>query len=585
MQQNMLDTASWWIENDPCKETTAEVEDLLAKQDIETLQERFGSTLSFGTAGLRGVLGAGTSRMNEFMVARVTQGLATYLESKFKDETLIRIVIGYDGRHGSLPFSRVVAEVFAGAGFEVHLFEDVIPTPLVSFGVRFLNAHAGIMITASHNPPQYNGYKVYWANGAQIIPPHDSGIAEEFKKVTSYKQISRVPFEQAKADGYIHFLGSEMTETYLNCIGKLRLPALPGNHETLKVVYTAMHGVGAPLALNALRRRGINHLIPIKEQCEPDPNFSTVTFPNPEEKGALDLALRRAAVEGADLVLANDPDADRTAVAVPIGSGRYVQLSGNQVGTLLGHFILAGLQKEGKITGKELMATTVVSSSMLGRVARKFGIRYEETLTGFKWIANRAMDLEKEGYRFLFGYEEALGYLAGPYVKDKDGIVTPALMADLAAWCASKNESILQHLDSLYCAYGYHACYNKSMVFDSPDWQDKMAVMMAAFRDHPPDRLGGLPIVETMDCLKGKRFSPDGKECGPTHLPEANVLTYYLKGGGRATIRPSGTEPKVKFYCEVVREVPDPSELDQIRKEAEISARNIYAQMKEIATG
>jgi len=227
----------------------------------------------------------------------------------------------------------------------------------------------------------------------------------------------------------------------------------------------------------------------------------------------------------------------------------------------------------------------VVSSTMLGRIARKFGIRFEETLTGFKWIANRAMDLEKEGYRYLFGYEEALGYLAGPYVKDKDGIVAPALMVDLAAWCFSKNESILHHLDSLYCTYGYHACFNKSLVFDLSEGQDKMTSMMITFRENPPDNLGGLAITERMDCLKGLRFGPDGSEIGPTNLPESNVLTYYLEGGGRATIRPSGTEPKVKFYCEVVREVPDPSELDRVKKEAEELARKISAQMVSLAGG
>lgn len=585
MHKDVIDAARWWIENDPCDETREEVEKLLQRKDTETLQERFGTTLSFGTAGLRGIIGAGTSLMNEFMVARVSQGLSNYLLQQFPEEQQIRIVIGYDGRHKSVLFSRTSAEVFAGSGLDVHIFDTVIPTPLVSYAVRFLNAHAAVMVTASHNPPQYNGYKVYWANGAQIIPPHDSGISAEFEKVNDYSQIKRRPFERAKANGQIHLLGSEITETYMSSIEKLRLPALPGDHGKLTVVYTALHGVGAALCLDALRRRGVGNLVPVKEQCDPDPDFSTVTFPNPEEKGVLDLALRRAAAEEADLVLANDPDADRLAVAVPTGSGRYLQLSGNQVGVLLGHFILAGLSKEKRLTGKELMCSTVVSSTMLGRIARKFGIRFEETLTGFKWIANRAMDLEKEGYRFLFGYEEALGYLAGPYVKDKDGIVAPALMVDLAAWCASKNESILHHLDSLYCTYGYHACFNKSLVFDLSDGQDKMTSMMITFRENPPDNLGGLAITEKMDCLQGLRFAPDGTEIGPTNLPPSNVLSYYLEGGGRATIRPSGTEPKVKFYCEVVREVPDPSELDRVKKEAEELARKISAQMVSLAGG
>lgn len=534
-----------WLAEDPDPTTREELRALLARGDEDELADRFGARLEFGTAGLRGVLGAGPNRMNRAVVLRTTAGLCEYLLDQVPDASPRGVVVGYDGRRMSREFARDAAAVIAGAGIPVHLFKDVVPTPLVAYAVRDLGAAAGVMITASHNPPAYNGYKVYWGNGAQIIPPHDKGIASAIAAIGPLVSIAQLPENVARNRGRLRHVPDALAERYLDGVRALaRHPDAPSD---LRIVYTALHGVGNALATKALARFGTVHSVP--EQAEPDGTFPTVSFPNPEEKGALDLALALARSERADLILANDPDADRLAVAVRRGED-YVQLTGNEVGALLGHWLLT----ENPPAGDKLVATTIVSSPLLGRIARTMNVRYAETLTGFKWIANRAIEVERAtGAQFVFGFEEALGYSVGALVRDKDGISAAFCVAEIAAVLKSKGQNLLDRLEAIYRRYGLSLSAQRSVTAPGVEGMRAITATMDAFRVRPPERLGGRTIEAVKD------YQPDPRKGSSTGLPPSNVIAFELAGGSRVTLRPSGTEPKIKYYFDH-REELGPSE-------------------------
>ena len=523
-----------WLAEDPDPTTREELRALLARGDEDQLADRFGARLEFGTAGLRGVLGAGPNRMNRAVVLRTTAGLCEYLHEQVPDANPRGVVVGYDGRRMSREFARDAAAVIAGAGVPVHLFKDVVPTPLVAYAVRDLGAAAGVMITASHNPPAYNGYKVYWGNGAQIIPPHDKGIASAIAAIGPLVSIAQLPENVARNRGRLRHVPDALAERYLDGVRALaRHPDAPSD---LRIVYTALHGVGNALATKALARFGAVHSVP--EQAEPDGAFPTVSFPNPEEKGALDLSLALARSERADLILANDPDADRLAVAVRRGED-YVQLTGNEVGALLGHWLLT----ENPPSGDKLVATTIVSSPLLGRIARTMNVRYAETLTGFKWIANRAIEVERTtGAQFVFGFEEALGYSVGTLVRDKDGISAAFCVAEIAAVLKSKGQTLLDRLEAIYRRYGLSLSAQRSVTAPGAEGMRAITATMDAFRVRPPERLGGRTIESVKD------YQPDPRKGSTTGLPPSNVIAFELAGGSRVTLRPSGTEPKIKYY-------------------------------------
>ncbi|MEU5112494.1 phospho-sugar mutase [Streptomyces longwoodensis] len=515
MHDDLTSRARAWLAEDPDPETRDELAALLASGDTAELAARFAGTLQFGTAGLRGELGAGPMRMNRSVVIRAAAGLAAYLKANGTphggaDAGLV--VIGYDARHKSADFARDTAAVMTGAGLRAAVLPRPLPTPVLAFAIRHLGAVAGVEVTASHNPPRDNGYKVYLGDGSQIVPPADAGIAAEIDAIAALADVPR-------PDGGWLTLDDSVLEAYL---ARTDAVLSPGSPRTARTVYTAMHGVGKDVLLAAFARAGFPAPLLVTEQAEPDPLFPTVAFPNPEEPGAMDLAFARARETDPDLVIANDPDADRCAVAVKDG-GAWRMLRGDEVGALLGaHLVARG--------ARGTFAESIVSSSLLGRIAEKAGLPYEETLTGFKWIAR------VDGLRY--GYEEALGYCVDPEgVRDKDGITAALLVTELASVLKAGGRTLVDLLDDLAVEHGLHATDQLSVRVQD---LSVIADAMRRLREHPPTELAGLPVTRAEDLERGTQA-----------LPPTDGLRYTLDGA-RVVVRPSGTEPKLKCYLEVV---------------------------------
>ncbi|MEU2237186.1 phospho-sugar mutase [Streptomyces vietnamensis] len=534
-QDDLLARAQAWLAEDPDQETRDELAALLDRNATDELAARFSGTLQFGTAGLRGELGAGPMRMNRSVVIRAAAGLAAYLKAKGQTGGLV--VVGYDARYKSVDFARDTAAVMTAAGLRAALLPRPLPTPVLAYAIRHLGAVAGVEVTASHNPPRDNGYKVYLGDGSQIVPPADAEIAAEIDAIRSLKDVPRA------SEGW-EVLGDEVLEAYLE---RTDAVLTPGSPRTARTVYTAMHGVGKEVLTAAFGRAGFPPPALVAEQAEPDPAFPTVAFPNPEEPGAMDLAFEAARAVDPDLVIANDPDADRCAVAVPDADveGGWRMLRGDEVGALLAaHLVHKGA------TG--VFAESIVSSSLLGRIAEAAGVGYEETLTGFKWIAR------VDGLRY--GYEEALGYCVDPEgVRDKDGITAALLVTELASVLKEQGRTLTDLLDDLAVAHGLHATDQLSVRVED---LSIIANAMAALRERPPVRLAGLTVVSAEDLTKGTES-----------LPPTDGLRYHLEGDykARVIVRPSGTEPKLKCYLEVVVPVGDGSELATARaKGAEV---------------
>jgi len=543
----LLEEARIWAAQDPDPATKREVETLVEAGNLPELAERFGERLQFGTAGIRGLLGAGPARMNRLLVRRVTAGLARYLLEQVPDARERGVVVGRDARHGSVAFAAETTGVLAAAGLPVFLFEGDVSTPLCAFAVTRLGAAAGVMITASHNPPEYNGYKVYAENGAQIIPPADRSISLAIDEAGRGGEIPVLDLEGAEEAGLVRPVPEEVPEEYLE--GCLALRCHPELTPDLRVVYTPLHGVGGRWVKALFERAGFRDLYFVKEQAEPDPDFPTVRFPNPEEKGAMDLAAAEGERRHADLILANDPDADRLAVLVPAAGGKgFRALSGNEIGLLLAYYLLT----EGKGGEGRLVMTTLVSSILLGRMAEALDVAYAETLTGFKWIANRAMELEQErGLRFVLGFEEALGYTVGDLVRDKDGVGTALVFAELALFCRARGGTVLGLLEEIYRRFGVVRGAQHSVTLPGREGMDQIGSIMQAFRKDPPSSVGGARVIARSDVQAGLREDPATGETTPLDLPSSNVLVYELEGGSRVLLRPSGTEPKIKYYFEV----------------------------------
>ncbi|MBX7117028.1 MAG: phospho-sugar mutase [Myxococcaceae bacterium] len=529
-----------WAEGDVDAQAAAQVRALLDAQKWAELKEGFEGALEFGTAGLRGVLGPGPNRMNRAVVIRTTAGLARYLKTHVPDCARRGVVVGRDGRRQSDVFAEDVAMVLAAEGIAAHVFEDVVPTPVTAFALLKLNAAAAVMVTASHNPPEYNGYKVYWGNGAQIVPPHDTGIAQSILHVEPAAQVKRATRAEAVAAGLYVPVPAALERAYFDAILALRPTRQTAD---LRVVYSAMHGVGGRFVAQAMREAGFTHVFPVPEQQQPDGLFPTVRFPNPEEPGALDLSTALATAQKADVVLANDPDADRLAVMARDEGATLKLLTGNEVGILLAHFLLT--RKRWK---KPLVITTIVSTAQLKSLAAALSAAYEETLTGFKWIANQALEREKDGFTFVCGFEEALGYTVGTVARDKDGVGAALVVADMAAWCKANGKTLFGYLEEIQRAHGLFVARQASFTLPGASGAATIRAVMEAFRAAPPASIGRLGIAATNDYEKRTRV--EGKREKPLALPQSNVIAYELEGGSRVTLRPSGTEPKVKFYVE-----------------------------------
>ncbi|HTN80092.1 MAG TPA: phospho-sugar mutase [Acidimicrobiales bacterium] len=514
MSDDLVAAAARWLEEDPDPDTRAELAALIDARDLVALRDRFGARLQFGTAGLRGELGAGPNRMNRVIVRRAAAGLARYLLDRVPGAAEAGVVIGCDARHKSDVFAEDSAAVLAGAGVRALLLPTRLPTPLLAFAIRHLGCAAGVMVTASHNPPADNGYKVYLGDGAQIVPPADADISTE---IDSVGPLATVPMATLDSP-LVTRVGTEIVDAFQDA--EVGLSLVPSARD-VSVVYTAMHGVGRDQAVGVWKRAGFPPMHVVAAQADPDPDFPTVAFPNPEEPGALDLALADAARVHPDVLIANDPDADRLGAAIPDGVGGYRPLRGDEIGVLLADHVLRHTSGTDR-----LVATTVVSSTMLSKMAAAAGVHYAETLTGFKWIARAALD--RPGTRFVFGYEEALGYLVGDVVRDKDGISAAMTLAEVTALAKADGVSLQDRLDALALAHGLHATDQWSVRLDGAEGPARIASVMDGLRRDPP----------------GERAEPEG-------LPPADIVMLRI-GADRVVVRPSGTEPKLKIYFEVV---------------------------------
>ena len=552
---DLLDRARAWIAGDPDPATREELQTLLDAGDRDALADRLDGTLEFGTAGLRGVVGAGPLRMNRAVVIRTSRGLADHLLATLPDAKDRGVVVGFDARPDSRRFAADAVGVFGAAGLRVRWFPTPQPTPIVAYAQKVLDAAAAVVITASHNPPEYNGYKVYGEGAAQIAPPADEAIAAAIDAVGPAAEVPRV--DPLDSD-LVAPVDAEVVERYLADLVAARPPV---EGPDLRIVYTPLHGVGAELVTRALADGGYHDVHVVPSQAEPDGAFPTVPFPNPEEPGALDAALELAAEVGADLVLANDPDADRIAVAVPDAArDGWRPLTGNQIGVLLADHLLAGTD-----TDRPLVVASIVSTPMFAEVARAYDARAEWTLTGFKWICAAARDLERsDGRTFVYGFEEALGSSVGTVVRDKDGIGAAVAIADIARSLAGEGRTILDKLAELYRRHGLWVSHQHSITRPGADGQAEIAAAMAHLSDALPDALAGHAVVGSTDYRTGA-------DQRPPWLTTHDLVLLELEGG-RALIRPSGTEPKCKIYVDLRAEVPEDRDLDDLAAELEAEA-------------
>lgn len=548
--------ASEWLGNEFNEETRNEVMEMLEK-DEKKLTDAFYQDLEFGTGGLRGIMGAGTNRMNIYTLGMATQGLSNYLIRHFGKDG-IKVAVAHDCRNNSRLYAETAAGIFAANGFGVYLFDSLRPTPELSFAIRHYKCQSGVVITASHNPPEYNGYKAYWDDGGQVVAPHDTGIIEEVRKITSVTQI--------KSDGNperIKVIGKETDDLFLGEVVKMSLnPDVIKRHDNMGIVFTPIHGTGGTLVPQALKLFGFRNIITVPEQDVVDGNFPTVRSPNPEEPEALSMAIRKAIDTGAELVMATDPDADRLGIAVKDNRGEFLLLNGNQTGALLIYYILSQYHEKGLYTGKEYIIKTIVTTDLLDRIAEKYNVECFNVLTGFKFFADLMRGLEGKK-RYIGGGEESYGFLPGDYVRDKDAVASCALVAEVAAWAKSRGKSLYDLLIEIYAEFGLYAEQLVNIVRKGADGAAEITEMMKGYRDSPPGEINKSRVIRiddylkliSLDCITGKETM--------LHLPKSDVLQFFLEDGTKISVRPSGTEPKIKFYFSVNTGLESPERFEE----------------------
>ena len=542
LEQAVLQKAQSWLDGHYDEETKKRVKHLI-DNDMKELVESFYKDLEFGTGGLRGIMGVGSNRMNIYTVGAATQGLANYLKKNFAGER-IRVAIGHDSRNNSRMFAERVADIFASNDFDVFLFDSLRPTPELSFAIRELKCHSGVVVTASHNPKEYNGYKAYWTDGSQVTPPHDKNIIEEVAKITDVDMILT-----GKNPGNITILDEKFDEIYLNKVHELSLsPESVKKHHDMKIVYTPIHGSGVRLVPASLKKFGFTNVKLVPEQSIVDGNFPTVESPNPEERKTMSKAIDLAAKEGADLVLATDPDSDRIGVALRNKKGEYVLLNGNQTLVLLMSYQLTRWAELGKLDGKQYVVKTIVTSQMANAVADHFGVKCYDCLTGFKYIAKIIRDNEGKT-KYIGGGEESFGYLAGDYVRDKDAVSACSLAAEAAAWAMdTMGLTLYEWLQELYVKYGFFREGLVSVVRKGKEGAELIQKMMVDFRATPPKTILGSPVVKINDFLTLEQTDVKSGAKTPIEQDKSNVLQWFTEDGTLVSVRPSGTEPKIKFY-------------------------------------
>ncbi len=557
--------AEAWLTDAYDETTRAEVRRMLDATDKTELIESFYKDLEFGTGGLRGIMGAGTNRMNIYTVGAATQGLANYLKEAFVDEPEIKVVVGHDVRNNSRKFAEIVADIFSANGIKVYLFDSFRPTPELSFAIRHLGCQSGVNITASHNPKEYNGYKAYWADGAQIIAPHDVNIINNVEKI---KSVNDIKFKGNPAN--IQIIGDDIDQAFLTAIKGLSLsPEAIKNNADLKIVYTPIHGTGVKLIPDSLRNYGFKNIIHVPEQDVPSGDFPTVESPNPEVPSAMAMAIAKAKEVGADLVMASDPDADRIGAVIRDNKGEYVLINGNQIVMILLNYIITRNIELGRIKGNEYIVKTIVTTEAIKAIADANNIPMYDCYTGFKWIASVIRDHEGTG-RYLGGGEESYGFLAEDFARDKDAVSAISLMAEACAWAKDKGMDFLQMLQDIYIKYGFSREAGISVVRKGKTGAEEIVAMMKNFRENPPKQLGGSPVIEVKDYdslnLTDMRTGNVTKLDMPT---TSNVLQYFTEDGSKVSVRPSGTEPKIKFYIEVRGKMASAADYDRAISEAD----------------
>lgn len=562
--QSVTEKAQVWLGNGYDEENRSEVKRMLDADDKTELIESFYKDLEFGTGGLRGIMGAGTNRMNIYTVGAATQGLANYLKEAFAELPEISVVVGHDVRNNSRKFAEIVADIFSANGIKVYLFESFRPTPELSFAIRHLGCQSGVNITASHNPKEYNGYKAYWADGAQIIAPHDVNIIDNVNKI---KGVEAIKFNGDKSK--IQIIGKEIDDAFLSAIKGLSLsPDAIKRHHDLKIVYTPIHGTGVKLVPESLKNYGFTNIIHVPEQDIPSGDFPTVESPNPENPPAMAMAIAKAKEVNADLVMASDPDADRIGCVIRDAKGEYQLINGNQIVMILLNYLMTRNAELGKLTGNEYIVKTIVTTETIKSIADANNIKMFDCYTGFKWIAAVIRDHEGTS-RYLGGGEESYGFLAEDFARDKDSVSAISLMAEIAAWAKDKNMDFLQMLQDIYMKYGFSKEEGISVVRLGKSGAEEIVAMMKGFRANPPKQLGGSSVVTIKDYADLNLTDLTTGKVEKMDMPTtSNVLQYFTADGTKVSIRPSGTEPKIKFYIEVKGHLDSAADYDRANADA-----------------
>jgi phosphoglucomutase len=572
---------AWLADPAIAEEDQYEIRRLQAAGNDAELTDRFYRDLEFGTGGLRGIIGAGLNRMNVYTVGAAAQGLANYIAQQGDAAKQAGVAIAYDCRRFSDAFARRAACVMAGNGIAAYLFESLRPTPVLSFAVRHLGCTSGIVVTASHNPPQYNGFKAYWTDGGQVVPPHDDAIIAEVRRVGGFGNVRSMEFDEARSRGLVQIIGRDVDEPFLKNVEAAALDRAVCRQQggKLKIVYTPLHGTGGVLIPEALRRLGFQHVLVVPEQAKPDGDFPTVTSPNPEEGAALKMAIELAQRERADLVIGTDPDADRVGLAVRRPDGGYDLVTGNRIGALLTYYICEQLTRQGRFPRNAVMLTTIVSSDLMKTIARSYGAEVVEVLTGFKWIAEKVHTYDvaqppsagdtaegrcatapgRPSKQYIFGCEESYGYMPATFTRDKDAVTSTAFIAEAAAWAASQGKTLGGLLDDLFRRFGYHEEGAKNVTMPGKEGADAIKHLMDRLRTDPPKTFAGCGVAAIGDVSTGEiKDARTGRVIGRYDLPPSDVLLFTLDDGTKVIARPSGTEPKIKFYI-LVREPGDDS--------------------------
>ena len=545
----------------------------LQKENPSELADAFYRNLEFGTGGLRGLMGVGTNRMNKYTVGMATQGYANYLKQCFPSG--VSVAIAHDSRNNSRFFAETTANVFAANGIKVYLFEGLRPTPELSYAIRTLKCQGGVVCTASHNPKEYNGYKAYWDDGSQLVPPHDKNVIKEVDKIVSVDDV-----KWSGGESNITIIGKEMDEQYMEMVKGLSVyPEVIAKHKDLKIVYTPIHGTGITLLPQVLKKFGFDNVHIVKEQSEPDGNFPTVAYPNPEESEAMSYGLKLAEQLDADILCGTDPDADRLAIGVKDSKGKWVLMNGNQTAVLAFNYLMEARKAKGVAKPNDMVITTIVTTPMIDALAKGNGVPCYRVLTGFKWIA--AMIREKEGKEnYVIGGEESFGLMIGDKIRDKDGVSAVALLCEMAAYEKEKGRSLYEKMIDLYVQYGLYKEHLISITKKGMDGQQQIAAMMESYRNNPPKTINGSAVVQLLDYELQKGTNPQTGEEWKIELPKSNVLQFILADGSSISARPSGTEPKIKFYFSVNTELNSAAEFDKVNKELDEKIKAVIADMK-----